>query len=323
MDSFSLEELEGQADAYDRSVAASPDLDAFCSSSDWVLPAARGLMPGREPWIRREGDAFVALMRTEAGGRAWLEPLEAMWGLACPLVGPDVRAVAETLTRALGQSLVPFGLVLCGLAPGSPRLLRVARALERRFQLGLAPPTRREVADLSGGAEAWWSRRSPTFRRSLRKAEKRARRAGVAFDPVEVAPRDADAVWQRIAAIDDRTWKGEAGLGVGSGEMAAFYAHMLRRLAARRAARVIIARHEERDVGYIFGGVLGDGYRGLQFGFTQEAAALSLGNLLQLRQIEGLCAEGIVTYDLGAEVPYKRRWADRVRETVTLVATPG
>jgi CelD/BcsL family acetyltransferase involved in cellulose biosynthesis len=104
--------------------------------------------------------------------------------------------------------------------------------------------------------------------------------------------------------------------------MADFYRQMLRRLAARGAARVMFARRDGQDLGYILGGVLGEGYRGLQFGFAEEVAPLSLGNLLQVRQIEALCREGVRAYDLGAEVAYKRRWGDRVRETVTIVAVP-
>ena len=322
MERLSLDALEAQADAYDGSVAASADLDGFCSSSDWVLPAARGLMPGRPPWIWREDEAFVALMRGLQGGRPWLEPLESMWGLACPLVGADAPGVAGVLGRALEADGGGAAVVLCGLAPGSERLRAVARVLESRYRLGLASPTRREVADLSGGMAAWRLRRSANFRRSLRRAEQRAERAGGAFRAGAGAAAAADEVWDRIAAVDDRTWKGEAGVGVGRGPMAAFYRLMLRRLAARGAARVMFARLAGRDAAYILGGVRGDGYRGLQFGLARDAEPLALGNLLQVRQIEALSGEGIRRYDLGAEVAYKRRWSDRVHETVTLVALP-
>ena len=126
MERLSLDELEAGAGAYDRSVEASSDVDVFCSSSDWVVPAARGLMPGRPPWIWREGEAFLGLARADQGDRPWLEPLEAMWGLACPAVGADVPAVAHLLGGALAADGAGAALVLCGLAPGSARLRAVS-----------------------------------------------------------------------------------------------------------------------------------------------------------------------------------------------------
>ena len=44
--------------------------------------------------------------------------------------------------------------------------------------------------------------------------------------------------------------------------------------------------------------------------------------MLQLRQIEALQAEGVERYDLGMDMPYKRRWADRARDTLTLAILP-
>ena len=69
------------------------------------------------------------------------------------------------------------------------------------------------------------------------------------------------------------------------------------------------------DVGGVFAGE----YRGLQFSFDDAFRWLGLGNLLQLRQIEALCSEGVELYDLGTAMPYKERWAEQVVETRLLV----
>ena len=74
--------------------------------------------------------------------------------------------------------------------------------------------------------------------------------------------------------------------------------------------RVVFARAAERDVGFVFGGLAGALYRGQQFSYVEDLAALSLGNLLQQEQIRWLAEEGIARYDLGPLMEYKLHWAE-------------
>jgi CelD/BcsL family acetyltransferase involved in cellulose biosynthesis len=74
-----------------------------------------------------------------------------------------------------------------------------------------------------------------------------------------------------------------------------------------------------RDIGYILGAVFEDEYRGLQFSYNDEHAALGIGGLLQYHQVVELCAAGVARYDLGTEMDYKRRWAEDVMTTEMLV----
>ena len=76
-------------------------------------------------------------------------------------------------------------------------------------------------------------------------------------------------------------------------------------------ARVIIARHSERDIGFIFGGVTNGIYRGQQFSFADAWRKASIGNLLQLEQIRWLCEEGATRYDMGPMMDYKRHWTEQ------------
>jgi CelD/BcsL family acetyltransferase involved in cellulose biosynthesis len=206
--------------------------------------------------------------------------------------------------------------------PGTPRFLAVARTLQPYYVLRLGPVTRRHLADLDGGLDGYLSRRSANVRRGLQRALKQARAAGVAFERVSVTADGADAVYQRILDVEAQSWKAAERVSILHSEMVEFYRLMIRRLARRGAVRLQFARLDGRDVAYIFGGVLGDAYRGLQFSYAREHAALSLGNLCQYHQIEALCEEGIGTYDLGAEVDYKRRWGEIVLDTVSLFALP-
>jgi CelD/BcsL family acetyltransferase involved in cellulose biosynthesis len=313
VDALSLDDFDGESAAYDAVVLGSAGVDFFCSSSDWILPAARGLMPARAPWLRRGQHGYVALMRNRRGGDEWLEPLEAMWGLACPIAGDPLPLAAE-LAAELGRS-PPAALMLCGLERASPRFAALARSLQGRYQLALGPAVRRFVASLEGGVDGFLSRRTPNFRRSLTRA---LRRAG---DLVFVADPTGD--YQRLLAVEARSWKGLDAVGILASEMVEFYRHMIPRLVRRGALRLMYAQKDGEDVAYILGGIFGGVYRGLQFSFAAGHEALSLGNLCQYHQIASLCAEGIGAYDLGAEVEYKRRWGERIHETVTLLAFPS
>lgn len=322
MRQLSLRELDDASAEFDAAVLASPDVDAFCSSTDWILPAAEALMSPREPFVLASEHGFVALMKARHPVGVVLEPLEAMWALGCPLIGAEPEPLARELTVECAAEAPGALLLLSGLVEKSPRFVAAARALAPRYLLRLGPSTRRHIADLSGGLDGFLSRRSANVRRGLHRALKQARDRGLVFERVEVRPDVADAVYQRILAIEARSWKAKEGVSILHSEMLGFYRSMLRRLARRGAARLQIARLDGVDVAYILGGVFGDGYRGLQFSFAREHAALSLGNLCQYHQVQALCDEGVRRYDLGAEVEYKRRWGELVLETVSLFALP-
>jgi CelD/BcsL family acetyltransferase involved in cellulose biosynthesis len=304
MQALTIEELDAASADYDRLVAESDDLDRFCTSSDWVVPAARALMPQRRFLIRRTDLGFVAL----AFGQDGLEPLEAAWGLACPLVG------APAIARELGHLGESVPLVLCGLQPRTLRIAETARSLDATHDLCLGPVTRRHRASLAGGADGFLSRRSAKMRANLRRAARRAADRGVRF--VEIDD------FERALAVDAQTWKANEGAGVAGSGMDGFYREMSRRLARRGALRGIVARLDDRDVAYLFGGLFAGEFRGLQFGFAEGLEALSLGNLCQWEMIQRLCAEGVALYDLGTDVEYKQRWGESQLDTVTLIARP-
>jgi CelD/BcsL family acetyltransferase involved in cellulose biosynthesis len=94
---------------------------------------------------------------------------------------------------------------------------------------------------------------------------------------------------------------------------------MLPRLVATSQHRLMFARKDERDVGYIFGAVFEREYRGLQFSYDDDVSRLGIGSLLQYHQVAALCDERVERYDLGTEMDYKRRWAEDIMETEMLV----
>jgi CelD/BcsL family acetyltransferase involved in cellulose biosynthesis len=316
-------EFASAAADYDRAVAADPAIDAFCSRSAWILSFAEAFRPDAPLVFARAGDAFVALAEVdEPGMGSVLEPLESMWGFASPLVGAGCAALLEALLAELALGAAR-PLLLSGIPISRARLDPLLRALAARYALRPLAPTQRYQASLAGGFDGWLSRRARGFRRNLRIARARTREADVTFE--EIRPFDsaqAAAVYARALAIERDTWKTASGNGVDHGPMRDFYARMLPRLAERGELRALFANRDGVDLGYLYGGVVGGLFRGLQFSFREDARALGLGNVLQAEMLERLCAEGIDCYDLGAQSSYKRHWGEEGLVTIGLLARP-
>ncbi|MHC4973933.1 MAG: GNAT family N-acetyltransferase [Planctomycetota bacterium] len=313
MEAVTLADLERQAEAFDRDAFATPEIDHFCSSTDWILPAKEAWAADSDTRILKGEHGWVALLhQVHADGISVLAGFETMWGFACPLVGPDPRALAREFADALAQREWRI-LLATGLPLGSKILGHVAAALSHQ-DVRQGPVLRRWEATLEGGVDGYLARRTPRLRSNLRRTARRAREQRVTFEP---AAGDPGAIYDRVLDVERRSWKGPVGTGLLLDEMTCFYRPLAERLGDR--LRTVFARHDGIDIGYILGGVRRDTYRGFQFSFDRRYGHLSLGGLMQLRQIEHLCAEGIATYDLGIDLDYKHRWADAPRDTLTLV----
>lgn len=314
-------DLAAHADEFDREVAQTPAIDRFCSSSAWILAAASSLMPPRAPFIfRGEAGYFAGMRGVHPAGFPYVEPVELAWGLASPLVGRDADALVAEVVPLLASRRDWQLAILAGLTVSGPQRRALDATLPTRWERRRGQPTVRHVASLEGGVDGFLSRRSRDLRKSLRRAVRAAAAEGVTFESVRLAdPDKAAALYARIQAVEARSWKSREGVGIHAGPMRAFYGAMLPRLCTLGQQRTIFARAHDRDVGYILGAVMAGEYRGLQFSYDDEHAALGIGGLLQLEQIRELCDEGVLRYDLGTEMDYKRRWAEDVMETEMLV----
>ncbi len=312
-DWLTLQDLDALATEYDEAVATGFPIDRFCSSRFWILPAARRLSPGALPRIHRANGAYAVMARTSS----WLHPLEATWGLCCPLVGRDPEAAVALFLESLEKDAGWSAALATGITESSPLWSELRKALAPRYAIDRGPSTRRYVAHLEDGLEGFLARRPAGLRKNLEKATRRAERRGLTF---EVKDRD-EAAFERLLAIERRSWKGLNGVGIDREPMRSFYREISGRLLEGGRRRLTFARLEGEDVAYIFGGVLGDTYRGLQFSFDARYSSLSPGNLCQLEEVRRLVESGVRRYDLGTEVRYKQRWGESVVETVSLIVT--
>ncbi len=321
MQELSLPDFLSRHAAFDAAIEATPGIDRYCSSLDWILPAHEALHPPREPWVRagEEGFAVFARRADRRLGRV-LEPLELMWGFDCPLIGPDPRRIVRGFVADCARREGEWTLaVLSGVPADSPLLRAILEEAGTRWRVAVGELLPRFTASIRDGVDGWLARRSPKFRRNLRQAERRAAEAGVEFERVGGVSTAAVApLYERILALETRSWKGLEGVGVDEGRMAEFYRRMIARLVGRRGFRAILARIDHADAGYLHGATHGALFRGLQFSYTETHAALSLGNLMQLRMLEWLCEDRFEWYDLGWPMAYKQRWAEPGIETVTV-----
>jgi hypothetical protein len=302
---LTVEDFERDVAAYDAVVREGFGIDRFCSGSEWVLAARDAWAPGAPTFLARGAHGYaVFVRRTDAKGAQLLLGFDTEWGFASPVVG-QVGIARET---AAAVEKEPWhALLLPGIIPGS-RLMRAVVAAFRHHEVRLGPTLTRWVASLEGGLDGYLARRDGKLRSNLRRAAKRARAEGITFE--------AGGTLERAVAVERRSWKGEVQTGLLVPEMRAFYGALLARLGDR--ARMIFARKDGEDVGYILGGVRDGTYRGFQFSYDARLAHVGLGGLLQVEQIRALADEGVGTYDMGIDLPYKRRWADGPVDTVVL-----
>lgn len=314
---FTVEDLPLLASSWDAAVDRTPGADPFCASTIWSFAAAMSFPHVGAPVIVGDGESFCGMraVTTEEEGARLLVGLDPVWGFATPAVGTPARA-ATMLRSRLG--LEDFDLaVVAGQREDSPLTSWIARVLGDDFVLFRGPVESRLRIDLTEGTQPWLARRSSRFRQQLRRLQRTADARGLEI--VDVSAMDSDAVFERVLAVEARSWKGEADTGLRSPDVADFYRQVCGRIGARERLRVLVARLDDTDVGYILGGIRGDTYRGLQLSYDRGVADLGIGHLLQFAQLHRLEGEGVATYDLGMDMEYKRRWADRVDETLSVV----
>ena len=312
------EATQAEIKQFDQLLAKTPEVDPFCSSSDWTVPAQRTWGKGvSEAFLEPDAALLVAESRARNGARLW-SGLDPIWGFACPLAGPDPLVAASLLARTLtAHSRRWDGMLLTGVPLGGELEAALVSELAG-FRLQNGPEITRCVASLDGGWDGFLSRRSAVFRRNLRRAERIATSRGFR---IEGGTANAEESVERAVTIEHLSWKARTGEGLTDHRFASFYHRIARQLTATGRQRASFALVADRDAGYILGAVRGSRYRGFQLSYDDRLAELSIGHLLQAEQIRGLVAEGIEHYDLGMDLAYKRAWAELQLTTRTIVVT--
>ncbi|MEY2981065.1 MAG: hypothetical protein RL562_1292 [Planctomycetota bacterium] len=310
----STDSCTAAADAvWTRLAHSTPAADPFSCGPAWQRSCLEAFHDGAELFVRHDDERLAAFALFQDEGHApFLGPPDRGWRFGRTLLGAGAEELLLDLLNSLGGAV--SSVLLSGMERADPDAMWMLLDLVARTRdhaMLHVSDTKMAHASLRGGYDGYWSRRSPKFRRDVRRCRRRAEREGVTFE--RCVPRslaDAGAAYRRMCALDDRSWKGRMGDGIGGAGSHHFYLRLLERLATSSDARVVFARARDHDIGFVFGGLAGAVYRGQQFSFDEAWFDLSIGNLLQDQMLAWLCEEGIERYDMGPEMPYMRRFAE-------------
>ena len=305
-------------------------IDPFACTPAWQLAYHDAFSPCQPLLIESDGKNLVAFTEfKDSRGRIFLLPIEHMWLSACPVLGQHGLLYLRSILgkcQKMYHGRMPC-LVISGVQPDSMFEENLWKALHGSFIFRVHPLAEQRAASLDGGFDGYLSRRSANLRSKLKKAQRKAAGQGIVFERhVPRTAEEADMLYARMLDVELRSWKGIGECGMAETPSKEFYQNMLRRLAQLEGARIMFATHEGRDIGFIFGGLAKDVYRGQQFSYDDGWKNFSIGNLLQAEQIRWLCEEGILRYDMGMSgdprMAYKQHWAEQKLMLRTFVLEP-
>lgn len=293
--------------------------DPVCCGSAWQLAWLDANAPDAKVlWMASGDSAIVFTVVMEFGKPFMLMPPESYWYFGNTLFGPDSAEMLEEMLAHLesGGMGLPVVAFLGACVRNSLEWLAVKLTFVRTADFYPQGIFHNAVASLKGGVDGWLSRRSANFRQKLKKALKAGEDAGITFESHRPMSKTAgEALYKRMLAVEKKSWKGQIGSGICERPSKKFYRCLLRRLIPDGNARIMFAKHEEEDIGYIFGSTLGGIYRGQQFSYASDWSARSVGNLMQYHVICELCGENFSRYDMGAadgqRMAYKSHWTER------------
>jgi hypothetical protein len=293
--------------------------DPFCSLPQWQLSFHDAFSPKRRLLFRETSDSLIAFAeKVSSPENIYLTPIEPHWLFGNPLLGPQaVDLLSDTLFE-IDKTYYPLfpRILISGIAPKGAMYRQLMKRFDSKFTFNRHSSDIQCGASLAGGIDGFLSRRSSNHRKKLKKETSGARRNGLSFERrVAGSFEEADEVFSRMIAVEMASWKGIAHCGMAEKPTDKFYRLMLRRMSPSKTSRIIFARHEDKDIGFIYGGMAGSVYRGQQFSYDDEWRNASIGNLLQFEQLKWLCEEGATRYDmgplLGPRMEYKRHWTEK------------
>ncbi len=308
---LSYTEFLQESSAFEAAVAEADYVATFCSGTAWQTAACDNLF-GEDFGIAEpishlilENDGCWLTMVERYPGVYF--PLESAWMFGCPLIGEPEQAIQMLLNACKTEGGAGRGFVISGVRENSEMyrlLIKLAQEQSHRWET--FPTTDCLTIDLSDGFDAYLSRRSKSFRKSIRQQKDLP---GLAYVDASTVP--ADEVFDRIFAIQAKTHKAAAGEDIFSQpSYQHFYRDLYAKLLDQRQIRTVFAQVDGVDAAYIMGGVASGIYRGFQMSYDEAFRSYSLGNRLQLENMKLRAEEGATLYDLGMHSEYKERWAD-------------
>jgi hypothetical protein len=310
-----------------RAAVSTDQADPFCCTTAWQFSFHEAFSPERRLLIEESSDSLIAFAEEIASPeKIYLTPIETNWFFGCPLLGGHAVELLSDAMVFIEQLYAPSfpRIIISGLRPDGELSRRLLQTFGNSFDLFLLSKGIQCAASLEGGVDGFLSRRTAHHRNKLKNAHRRASEKGVYFERVApISFEEAEAAYSRMISVELASWKGIEQCGMAEPPAKQFYDFMLKRLSATKEARVIFAKQEDKDIGFIFGGLVGTIYRGQQFSYDFAWKNFSIGNLMQVEQIKWLCEDGVERYDMGPldgpRMDYKSHWTEKEIERQTWI----
>lgn len=301
--------------------------DPVCCAPAWNLAYHLVSDPDSRIFHLSDNDSLVLFTEhISLTGEVYLYPVESGWMFGKNLLGffsADLLAQAlEEFSREYNKRL-PY-LVLSGIQRFRPETARLYNLHSGIYDFYRHDSTVQCSASLAGGLDGWLGRRSANHRAKLKKAARKAKALGVTYERRRPESRaEALEIYSRMLAVEAASWKGHERCGITESPSLEFYETLITAMAETASTYIIFCRHEDRDIGFIFGGSGAGIYRGQQFSYDRAYGDYSIGNLMQLEKIKWLCELGFRRYDMGPitgpRMNYKEHWTEERREIETWV----
>jgi hypothetical protein len=290
-------------------------------SSAWADAALSAF--GGEPRLLGRGEggsaALAPLVRHGstlelAGGRELGEPADLLYSSPAALAGLAGEIVAQRrplllrrvptgspTVEALREALGGRGGLQVGEAEGHPTI-----ALDERW------------AEPGGGLSS--SRRS-SLRRARRKAEKLGE---VEVELLAPEPAQVDGLLDVCFAIEERSWKREAGTAVALvPPMEAFFRRFATEIADEGALRIDLLRIGGEPVAMQLGMVWDQRHWLFKIGYDESFASSSPGQILVGESVAAAARAGLTAYELlGSRDAWTDVWTKEVRECAKVLLLP-
>jgi CelD/BcsL family acetyltransferase involved in cellulose biosynthesis len=179
-------------------------------------------------------------------------------------------------------------------------------------------------AQLTGSYEEFLSSKSSSVRYNLRRERKLLHQLGEAEIVCHRNGELTSDLFERIAAVEQQSWKSEVRTPRLTGAGRGFLESALRALGMRGAAEVWTVRLNGQEIAYAINLLAGDRLYYYNTSFDQSYAKHSPGKVLTAACFEHACETGVKEFDfLRGDEPYKRFWANAERNVMGYVLYRG
>ena len=175
-----------------------------------------------------------------------------------------------------------------------------------------------------------WQQPLDQCSRSRRQQHRRKWRKAEAIGPVAVeiltpAPADVDPLFDRIVAVEAKSWKGRAGTALLHDEkQAAFFRRFGRKMAEKGQLRLCFLTIGGADAAMTFATVWDNRFWAIKVGYDESFAAVSPGEALLVELIRHAAESGYTSFEFcGKEAPWTKAWAGDALEIEALRFYPA